>query len=81
MSAQSLPKTSKSGETNMNTIDGFSAGAQRNQNLTANLENGFCNIINGEKIGTSKRLSVIYAGTDKQPATVLDLERGLLAIG
>jgi hypothetical protein len=48
--------------------------------LKANLEQGFWNIINGQKISSSKRLSVDYAVTDEQVATVPDVERALLVM-
>jgi len=64
----------------MDTSDAFCIGAERNENLKANLEQGFWNIINGEKISSSKRLSVDYAVTDEQVATVPDVERALLVM-
>ena len=48
--------------------------------MKANLEQGFWNIINGEKNSSSKRLSVDYAVTDEQVATVPDVERALLVM-
>jgi acyl-CoA reductase-like NAD-dependent aldehyde dehydrogenase len=64
----------------MDTSDAFCIGAERNEHLKANLEQGFWNIINGEKISSSKRLSVDYAVTDEQVATVPDVERALLVM-
>ena len=44
----------------MDTIDALSVDAERNDNLKkAQLENGFYNIIDGEKVSTSRRLSAI----------------------
>jgi hypothetical protein len=55
-----FPKISKSEETNMDTIDALSVDTERSENLKkAKLENGYYNIVDGEKVSTSKRLSVI----------------------
>jgi succinate-semialdehyde dehydrogenase / glutarate-semialdehyde dehydrogenase len=63
----------------MNTIDRLSVDAERNDNLKkARLENGFYNIINGEKVSTSKRLSVFNPATGKHLAAVPDVDRALL---
>jgi len=65
----------------MGIIDAFSVSAERNDNLNkAKLENAFYGIVNGEKISISKRRSVICAGTNKELATVPDVEHALLAI-
>ena len=40
----------------------------------AKLENGFYNIVDGGKLSTSKRLSVINPATGKQLATVPDVD-------
>jgi hypothetical protein len=46
-------------ERTMDTIDALSVDAERNGNLKkAKLENGFYNIIDGEKVSTSKRLMI-----------------------
>jgi delta 1-pyrroline-5-carboxylate dehydrogenase len=64
----------------MDTSDAFSVGAERNQNLhKAKLENAFYDIVNGDKISSRKRLSAVCAATNKELATVLDVERALLA--
>jgi aldehyde dehydrogenase (NAD+) len=55
-------------------------GEQQENLRRAKLENGFYNILNGEKISTSGRLSVTYAATGKQIATIPDVDRALLAI-
>ena len=44
----------------------------------AKFENRFYNIVDGEKVSTSKRLSVINPATGKQTATVPDVDRALL---
>jgi predicted RNA binding protein with dsRBD fold (UPF0201 family) len=63
----------------MNTIDAVSADAERNDNLKkAKLENGFYNIVDGEKVSTSKRLSVINPATGKQLAALPYVHRALL---
>src|SRR5260221_14233200 len=66
-------------ERTMDTIDALSVDAERNDNLKkAKLENGFYNIIYGEKVAASKRLSVINPVTGKQLAAVPDVDRALL---
>ena len=63
----------------MDTIDALSVDAERNDNLKkAQLENGFYNIIDGEKVSTSRRLSVINPATGKQLAAVPYVDRALL---
>ena len=63
----------------MDTIDALSVDAERNDNLKkAKLENGFYNIIAGEKITANKRLSVINPATGKQLTAVPDVDRALL---
>ena len=63
----------------MHTIDPLSVGAERDDNLKkAKLENGFYNIVDGGKVSTSKRLSVINPATGKRLATVPDVDRALL---
>jgi acyl-CoA reductase-like NAD-dependent aldehyde dehydrogenase len=53
--------------------------AERNDNLKkAKLESGFCNILDGGKVSTIKRLSVINPATGQQLAAVPDIDRGLL---
>jgi hypothetical protein len=70
---------SKSGERTMGTIDALSVDAERNDELKkAKLENGFYNIIDGERVSASKRLSVINLATGKHLATVPDVDRALL---
>ena len=63
----------------MDTIDALSVDAERNDNLKkTQLENGFYNIIDGEKVSTSRRLSVINPATGKQLAAVPYVHRALL---
>jgi acyl-CoA reductase-like NAD-dependent aldehyde dehydrogenase len=63
----------------MDTIDVRPVDAERNDNLKkAKLEHGFFNIIDGEKVAASKRLSVINPATGKQLAAVPDVDRALL---
>ena len=63
----------------MHTIDALSVGAERNDNLKkAKLENGFYNIIDGEKVAARKRLPVISPATGKQLAGVPDVDHALL---
>jgi hypothetical protein len=63
----------------MDTIDALSVDAERNHNLKkAKLEHGFYNIIDGEKVASSKRLSVIDPATGKQLAAAPDVDRALL---
>jgi acyl-CoA reductase-like NAD-dependent aldehyde dehydrogenase len=55
----------------MDTIDALFVDAGRNDNLKkAKLENGLYNIVGGEKVPTSRRLSVINSATGKQLAAV-----------
>jgi len=64
----------------MDTIDATSVGAEQNDNLKkAKLENGFYNIIDGEKVAASKRLSIINPVTGKELAAVPDVDRALLS--
>jgi acyl-CoA reductase-like NAD-dependent aldehyde dehydrogenase len=68
----------------MDTIDALSVDAERNDKLKkAKLENGFYNVIDGEKVSTSKRLAVFNPATGKQLAAVPCVHRALLnkAIG
>jgi len=63
----------------MDTIDALFVDAGRNDNLKkAKLENGFYNIVDGEKVAASKRLYVINPATGKQLAAVPDVDRALL---
>jgi acyl-CoA reductase-like NAD-dependent aldehyde dehydrogenase len=63
----------------MDTIDALSVDAERNDNLKkAQLENGLYNIIDGEKVSTSRRLSVINPATGKQLAAAFYVHRALL---
>jgi acyl-CoA reductase-like NAD-dependent aldehyde dehydrogenase len=63
----------------MNTIDARTVHAERNDNLKkAELENGFYNIIHGEKVAAGKRLSVMNPATGKQLAAVPDVDRAWL---
>jgi hypothetical protein len=65
----------------MNIIEELVVEQEPDENLKkAELENGFYNIVDGEKISTSKRLSVNHGATNKQLATVPDVEHALLAI-
>jgi acyl-CoA reductase-like NAD-dependent aldehyde dehydrogenase len=63
----------------MDTNDATTVDTERNDNLKkAKLENGFYNIIDGEQVAASKRLSVINPATGKQLAFVPDVDRVLL---
>src|SRR5258708_13860591 len=63
----------------MDTIDALSVDAERNDNLKkAKLENGFYNIIDGEKVSAGKRLSLNNPAIGKQLAAVPDVDRTLL---
>ena len=65
----------------MKTIDECSVATKRNNDLRTSLENGFCNIVNGEKIFISKTSPEIYpVATNQQLAAVSDVERALLAL-
>jgi acyl-CoA reductase-like NAD-dependent aldehyde dehydrogenase len=64
---------------NMNTIDAISVAAEWNENK-ANLENGFYNIVNSERISIGKKRSVIHAAINHQLAAVPDLEHARLAM-
>ena len=68
----------------MDTIDALSVDVERNDNFKkVKFENGFYNIIDGEKVSNSKRPSVINPATGKQLAAVPDVDRAWLnkAIG
>jgi acyl-CoA reductase-like NAD-dependent aldehyde dehydrogenase len=68
----------------MDTIDSLFVDAGRNDNLKkAKLENGLYNIVGGEKVPTSRRLSVINSATGKQLAAVPYVHRAWInrAIG
>ena len=62
----------------MNINEAISVAAERNESAT-NLENGFYNIINGERISTGEKRSVIHAAINHQLAVDLDLEQALMA--
>ncbi|HYY26938.1 MAG TPA: aldehyde dehydrogenase family protein [Chthoniobacterales bacterium] len=63
----------------MNTIDAVSVAAERNE-YEANLENGFYNIVNGERISNGKKRSGTRAAINQQLAAVPDLEHALMAM-
>jgi acyl-CoA reductase-like NAD-dependent aldehyde dehydrogenase len=44
----------------------------------AKLENGFFNIIDGEEVSASKRLSVVNPATGKRLAAIPDVDHALL---
>jgi len=63
----------------MDTIDAVSMDAERNNNWKkAKLENGFYNIIDGEKLSPSKRLTLVDPATGKRLAAIPDVDRTLL---
>jgi acyl-CoA reductase-like NAD-dependent aldehyde dehydrogenase len=63
----------------MDTIDARPVEAERQDDLhKAEFERGFYNIINGQKVATSKRLSVINPVTKKQLVAIPDVDRALL---
>ncbi len=63
----------------MDTIDARPVEAERKDDLLkVKFERGFYNIINGKKVATSKRLSVINPVTKKQLVAVPDVDRALL---
>jgi acyl-CoA reductase-like NAD-dependent aldehyde dehydrogenase len=63
----------------MYTIDASPVEAGLQDDLhQVEFERGFCNIINGKKVATSKRLSVINPVTKKQLVAIPDVDRGLL---
>jgi delta 1-pyrroline-5-carboxylate dehydrogenase len=69
-------ETRKQNRETMNTI---SLDAETNDKLKkAKLENGFYNIINGEKVSAGKALSVVNPSTGKRLASVPDIDRALL---
>ena len=54
-------------ERTMNTFDAVSVDAERNEKLKkAKPEDSFYNVIDGEKVSSSKRLSVINPATGEQ---------------
>ena len=68
----------------MHTVDELSVDAERNDNFKkAKLQNGFYNIIDGEKVSTGNTLSVLNPATGKQLAAVPCVNHALLnkAIG
>src|SRR5258705_3510025 len=69
-------ETRKQNSDTMNTI---SLDAETNDKLKkARLENGFYNIINGERVSAGKALSVVNPSTGKRLASVPDIDRALL---
>jgi hypothetical protein len=63
----------------MDTIDAISVDVETNDKLEkAKLEDGFYNIIDGERASASKTLSVVNPATGKQLAAVPDVDRALL---
>jgi acyl-CoA reductase-like NAD-dependent aldehyde dehydrogenase len=63
----------------MDAIDAVSMDAERNDNVKkAKLENGFYNIIDGEKVSGSKRLSVVNHATGERLAAIPDVDHTLL---
>src|SRR5258708_32735212 len=69
-------ETRKQNRDTMNTI---SLDAETNDKLKkAKLENGFYNIINGERVSAGKALSVVNPSTGKRLASVPDIDRALL---
>ena len=61
----------------MSTIDALSVDSER-KDEKAQFENSFYNIIDGERVSASKRLSVVNRATGKQLAAVLEVNRVLL---
>jgi acyl-CoA reductase-like NAD-dependent aldehyde dehydrogenase len=61
----------------MSAIDALSVDSER-KDEKAQFENSFCNIIDGERVSASKRLSVVNRATGKQLAAVPDVNRVLL---
>jgi acyl-CoA reductase-like NAD-dependent aldehyde dehydrogenase len=71
-----MVETRKQNRDTMNTI---SLDAETNDKLKkAKLENGFYNIINGERVSAGKALSVVNPSTGKRLASVPDIDRALL---
>jgi hypothetical protein len=63
----------------MDKINAISVDVETNDKLEkAKLENGFYNIIDGERASASKTLSVVNPATGKQLAAVPDVDRALL---
>ncbi len=63
----------------MDTIDARPVEAERKDDLLkVKFEHGFYNIINGKKVATGRRLSVINPVTKKQLVAVPDVDRALL---
>jgi hypothetical protein len=62
----------------MKTIDGLPVDAEQNDNLRkTEADDGFYNVIDGEKVSSSKRLSVVNPATG-QPAALPDVHRASL---
>jgi acyl-CoA reductase-like NAD-dependent aldehyde dehydrogenase len=63
----------------IDTVNAIFVDAETNDMLEkAKLENGFYNIINGERVSASKTLSVVNPSTGKLLAIVPDIDRALL---
>jgi hypothetical protein len=75
--ADAFPRYLKIRRKTMGTIDALSVDAERNDEK-AQFENSFYNIIDGERVSASKRLSVVNPATGKQLAAVPDVNRVLL---
>jgi delta 1-pyrroline-5-carboxylate dehydrogenase len=66
-------------EQNIGTMNAISVDVETNDKLKkAKLENGFYNLIDGEKVSAGKTLSVVNPSTGKRLASVPDIDRALL---
>jgi delta 1-pyrroline-5-carboxylate dehydrogenase len=64
---------------NVDTVNAISVDGEISDKLkTAKLENGFYNLIDGERVSARKTLSVVNPATGKQLAIVPDVDRALL---
>ncbi len=64
---------------NLDTMNAISVDVETNDKLKkAKLENGFYNIIDGERVSAGKALSVVNPATGKRLAIVPDVDRPLL---
>src|SRR5246127_5252520 len=64
---------------NIDTMNAISVDVEISDKLKkAKLENGFYNLIDGEKVSTGKTLSVVNPSTGKRLASVPDIDRALL---
>src|SRR5258707_14557312 len=75
----SLHYVNRTRKENVDTMNIISVDVETNDKLKkAKLENGFYNIIDGQRVSARKTLSIVNPATGKQLAIVPDVDRALL---